>query len=120
MGGEERGEREEELREGKRRGGWTVEEGEAGRKGRDEGKGWGGEGSWCPTNMICLRHAPVSIAAADQTPVCENSHRYIFAHLFACAIAFFSEIQTVQCTITRHTVQYNTIARRLRCFFFND
>ena len=43
--------------------------------------------------------------------ICENSH--IFAHLRICmhAIAFFSQLQTVKCTITRHTVRYRLLIK---------
>ena len=57
--------REEEGREGKRRGGWKPEGGEGGMKGREKE---GVEGSWSPTST-CLRHAPTSIAAAEKRPL---------------------------------------------------
>jgi len=45
--------------------------GRRGMKGRDEGKEREGVGmgSWCPSHMTCLRHAPAGIAAAEKRPL---------------------------------------------------
>jgi len=55
-----------------------VEREEGGKEGM-KGRARVGRGSWCPQgpHMICLRHAPVSIAAAEKRPLSYKTPQFV-------------------------------------------